>query len=79
MINISKFFVGLATFWKSLSLAKRYVKEMNDEAHPGVVKLQIAYQRTRLALIKEFRFADEEINGSIVYLALAWQALHHSK
>lgn len=64
---------------RSYPLAVKIVKELNDEAYAGVVKTQIAYQRVRTALVREARYVDSTITGSIVYIALSLAAYRHAK
>ena len=64
---------------KSYPLAKRIVRELNATEYAGVVKTQIAYQKVRTALVKEARYDDKAITGSVVYIALSLAAYRHAK
>jgi hypothetical protein len=59
-------------------IAKRIVKELNDEAYQGVVKTQIAYQKVRTALVREKGWIDTKITGSITYIAVSIAAYFHA-
>ena len=64
---------------KSYPIACRIVKALNDSEYAGVVKTQIAYQQTRTALVKEAKYDDKAITGSVVYIALSLAAYRHAK
>jgi hypothetical protein len=64
---------------KSYPLAVRIVRELNTTEYAGVVKTQIAYQQVRTALVKEARYVDSKITGSVVYIALSLAAYRHAK
>jgi hypothetical protein len=64
---------------RSYPISCRIVKELNGEAYIGVVKTQIAYQKIRTALVKEARFDDKQITGSVVYIALSLAAYRHAR
>ena len=76
---MKKFFSDLRLLWKALPIAKRYVLLLNPEKYIGVAKFQICYQKVSQALVAECGIARSEITGSVVYLALAFQAWRHSK
>jgi hypothetical protein len=64
---------------KSYPISCKIVRELNDLEHAGVVKTQICYQKVRTALVKEAKYVDSKITGSIVYIALSLAAYLHSK
>ena len=64
---------------RSYPISCRIVRELNDGDYPGVVKTQICYQKVRTALVKEAKYVDSKITGSIVYIALSLAAYRHAK
>ena len=64
---------------KSYPIAKRIVCELNGEVYAGVVKTQIAYQKVRTALVKDAKYDDKKITGSIIYIALSLAAYRHAR
>ena len=64
---------------KCYPVARRIVKQLNDEAYHGVVKTQIAYQKVRTALVREKGWIDTKITGSICYIAVSIAAYRHAK
>ena len=64
---------------RSYPISCRIVRKLNDSDYPGVVKTQICYQQVRTALVKEAKYADDTITGSIVYIALSLAAYRHAK
>ena len=74
-----KTFRDLWLLVRSYPIAKRIVRELNDSDYAGVVRTQICYQKVRTALVKEAKYADDKITGSVVYIALSLAAYNHSK
>jgi hypothetical protein len=71
----------LKDFWllvKSYPISCRIVRELNSADYPGVVKTQIAYQKARTALVKDAKYVDAKITGSVVYIALSLAAYRHA-
>jgi hypothetical protein len=64
---------------RAYPISCRIVKALNGEAYAGVVKTQIGYQKVRTALVKEAKFDDSAITGSVVYIALSLAAYRHAK
>jgi hypothetical protein len=64
---------------RSYPISCRIVRELNASDYAGVVKTQIAYQKVRTALVKEAKFDDSAITGSVVYIALSLAAYRHAK
>jgi hypothetical protein len=64
---------------KCYPVARRIVKELNEESYAGVVKTQIAYQKLRTALVREKGCIDTELTGSICYIAVSIAAYRHAK
>jgi hypothetical protein len=64
---------------RAYPISCRIVKALNGEAYSGVVKTQICYQKVRTALVKEAKFDDSKITGSVVYIALSLAAYRHAK
>jgi hypothetical protein len=64
---------------KSYPISCRIVRELNGEEYAGVVKTQICYQKVRTALVKEAKYADEKVTGSVVYIALSLAAYRHAR
>ena len=63
----------------SYPIAKRVVRGLNGDEYPGCVKAAIAYQKVRTALVKEAKYDDKAITGSVVYIAMALAAYRHAK
>jgi hypothetical protein len=64
---------------RAYPISCRIVQALNASEYAGVVKTQIAYQRVRTALVKEAKFDDSKITGSVVYIALSLAAYRHAK
>ena len=64
---------------QSYPISCRIVRELNGSDYPGVVKTQICYQKVRTELVKEAKYVDAEITGSVVYIALSLAAYRHAK
>ena len=64
---------------RSYPIACRIVKALNSAEYTGVVKTQIGYQQTRTALVRDAKYDDKKITGSVVYIALSLAAYNHSK
>ena len=73
-----KTFRDLWLLVRSYPIAKRIVRELNDSDYAGVVRTQICYQKVRTALVKEAKYADDKITGSVVYIALSLAAYRHA-
>jgi hypothetical protein len=55
------------------------VRELNSDEYAGCVKNAIAYQQVRTALVREAKYADEKITGSIIYISLSLAAYRHAR
>jgi hypothetical protein len=64
---------------RSYPISCQIVRELNGSDYPGVVKTQIAYQKVRTALVKDAKYVDSKITGSVVYIALSLAAYRHAK
>jgi hypothetical protein len=64
---------------KSYPISCRIVRELNDGDYAGCVKNAIAYQKVRTALVKDAKYVDSKITGSVVYIALSLAAYRHAK
>ena len=64
---------------RAYPIAKRMVRELNDSDYAGVVRTQICYQKVRTALVREAKYDDSKITGSIIYIALSLAAYKHAR
>jgi hypothetical protein len=64
---------------RSYPISCRIVKALNHGEYAGCVKNAIAYQKVRTALVKEAKYLDTQITGSVVYIALSLAAYRHAK
>jgi hypothetical protein len=56
---------------KCYPIAKARVLAHSDSQYIGSVRMQIAYNETRTAIVKSGIKAEDDITGAIVYLAIS--------
>lgn len=63
---------------RSYPISCRIVRELNASEYAGVVRTQICYQKVRTQLIKDAKYDDSKITGSVVYISLSLAAYRHA-
>jgi hypothetical protein len=68
---MKKLFSNLKLLWKCYPIAKGRVLAHQESKYLGTVRMQIAYNEVRTELVKAKNYAEENITGAVVYLAIS--------